>query len=268
MTNKEINDLYFKCVDVWRSWNIRTEEDLDARLENFRVEFAYNSGKIEDPLVNLHDTVTVFGNGRQVFTSTDGRALFETKNQRECYYYIMPYVIMRAPITLEFIKQIHYELMRGCYDSSRWAAGERPGTFKKNPVYIGLHVETTPPELVESELNQLLAIISNANDSNAAFVAATFHGVFEGIHPFSDGNGRTGRTLMNYFLMTHDMPPTVIYDEDKIDYFQFLEIGQSKSDYGDLKRFVQLQTIKTWGISMGVTKGRPVNPLHNLKLSE
>ena len=47
---------------------------------------------------------------------------------------------------------------------------------------------------------------------------------FENIHPFADGNGRVGRTLMNYYLMLHDLPPAVIYEEDKETYYLALAV--------------------------------------------
>lgn len=46
----------------------------------------------------------------------------------------------------------------------------------------------------------------------------------EAIHPFADGNGRLGRTLMNYYLITHNYLPTIIYSEDKNDYYLALAI--------------------------------------------
>lgn len=53
--------------------------------------------------------------------------------------------------------------------------------------------------------------------------ASYFHLQFEAFHPFADGNGRVVRTLMNYFLMTHNHPPIIIYDEDKKYYYAALQ---------------------------------------------
>ena len=57
-------DQYEDIVRLWRSWGVKTEADIDLRLDNFRVLFAYNSGKIENDAVTYHDTREIFANGR------------------------------------------------------------------------------------------------------------------------------------------------------------------------------------------------------------
>jgi len=57
-----------------------------------------------------------------------------------------------------------------------------------------------------------------------------FHAKFEFIHPFADGNDRTGRTVMNYCLILHDHPPIVIHDEDRREYYEALEAFHTRQD--------------------------------------
>ena len=71
------------------------------------------------------------------------------------------------------------------------------------------------PEEVEEAISELVEELAEIGDkANILKAAAYFHARFEYIHPFADGNGRVGRTLLNYFLMTHGEPPVIIYDEE------------------------------------------------------
>ena len=76
--------------------------------------------------------------------------------------------------------------------------------------------------------------------------AAYFHLNFENIHPFADGNGRVGRTLLNYFLMTHGLPPAVIFDENKETYYECLLVFDKTEKMDAFVQFLQEQTEKTW----------------------
>ena len=59
-------DLYDQVKKQWQIWAVRSGEDLDLRLDNFRILFAYNSGKIENAAISYHDTREIFENGRVV----------------------------------------------------------------------------------------------------------------------------------------------------------------------------------------------------------
>ena len=75
------------------------------------------------------------------------------------------------------------------------------------------------PEDVPEEMAELLAELQEIKPENALTSAAFFHAKFENIHPFADGNGRTGRLAMNYFLVLHNHPPIIIHEEDRKKYY-------------------------------------------------
>ena len=83
--------------------------------------------------------------------------------------------------------------------------------------------EHIPPE-PEKIPNLMMYYIYNYNhDEQDIFnKIARYHIEFEKIHPFEDGNGRTGRLLLNYELLKNNLPPVVISKDDRVKYFEFL----------------------------------------------
>jgi len=81
---------------------------------------------------------------------------------------------------------------------------------------------------------------------NVLTVATYFHANFEAIHPFTSGNGRTGRTLLNYYLLIHNHPPLIVYEEDKRLYYDSLQKYDEIGEIASLKEFFKCQTEKTW----------------------
>ena len=66
------------------------------------------------------------------------------------------------------------------------------------------------------------------NDIEDIFLKiAKYHIEFEKIHPFEDGNGRTGRQLLNYELLKNDLPPVVISKDERVKYFEFIRKNDS-----------------------------------------
>ena len=236
---------------MWESFNIKTTVELDARLDSFRVLFAYNSGKIENPEITYYDTREVFENGKVAGFTGDPVTAVEIINQKRVYGFLLPKIIAKEPVAMELIKTIHSLLTMATYDDRRFfTLGERPGEFKKTDFVVGKNEVGSMPRDVPEDIEELLEEISNIKPSatplNVLKAAAYFHGRFENIHPFADGNGRTGRTIMNYFLLIHDHPPLIVYEEDRMKYYSALEAFDINENLDPLIEFFQNQLEKTW----------------------
>jgi Fic family protein len=111
--------------------------------------------------------------------------------------------------------------------------GERPGEFKKHDYVTGIAEVGSLPEDVEKDLTELLEELADYEGRDVLKAAAYFHARFEYIHPFADGNGRVGRTLLNYWLMTRGHPPVIVHDEDKRAYYGALSRYDEAEDGTD-----------------------------------
>ncbi|MEI6602517.1 MAG: Fic family protein [Clostridia bacterium] len=232
----------------WENLNISMLEDFTRHLDSFRVLFAYHSGKIENENITYHDTREIFENGQVLGFSGNPRALFEQQNQKICYEYLIPKLIAKEPVSVGLIKEVHQILTVGTYDERRFLVNdERPGEFKKHDYVTGINEVGAAAENVAGDLEALVAEIRDVAQKDRLQVAAYFHAQFQWIHPFADGNGRVGRTLTNYLLMIHQHPPFIVYDEDKMEYYQALQCFDETEDIQPLYDFFMKETIKTWG---------------------
>lgn len=247
---------YEQAVRLWKSWEVTTGADLDKYLDSFRVLFAYHSGKMENREITYHDTRDIFERGKVSDFTGDPRALFEQQNQKLCYEVLKQKFSQRAPLTLELVRELHRVLTGGTYDERRYVDnGERPGEFKKHDYVTGIHEVGSAPEYVEEDLRQLLDEVNESGARSPLQAGAYLHARFEYIHPFADGNGRVGRTLLNYWLLLNDHPPVIIYDEDRREYYAALNRYDEEEVLAPLTEFLRRETAKTWERSLEHAEG-------------
>ena len=246
--SNNIDSKYKDIVTQWQKRKLEDIADLDIRLGSFKILFAYHSGVIENPEITYHNTREIFENGKVINYTGELRTLYEIENQKKCYEWLKRKIIEKEEITPELIKEIHKELTQGTYSESRYEKGERPGEYKKHDYVIGKSEQGALPEEVADEIEELcdeLKEISLSGD-NVLKAAAYLHCKFENTHPFADGNGRVGRTLLNYFLMTHDYPPVVIRNETKNVYYIALDTYDETGKIDKMIDYLKSEIVSTW----------------------
>ena len=126
---------------------------------------------------------------------------------------------LEEELTENLIKRMHYELKSGVFEDR--ANGYAIGDYKKRPNMIGMY-KTALPKDVETEMRQLLDWYHKQEKSMKALVE--FHARYESIHPFQDGNGRTGRMILFRESLKYDeLKPFIILDDDRSKYLEGLK---------------------------------------------
>ena len=186
-----------------------TEGELERLNEEFAVEYTYNSNAIEGNTLTLRETDLVLRG-----LTVDRKPLkdhLEAVGHKEAFDYVLELVRENAPLSERVIKQLHYLVLADKKDDR--------GVYRRVPVRIlGAHHEPVQPYLIEPKMERLLLDYA-AEDGHIITRLARFHIEFEGIHPFIDGTGRTGRLLVNLELMKAGYPPIDIKFTDRLAYY-------------------------------------------------
>lgn len=203
-----------------------TEGETARLTEEFVVEFTYNSNAIEGNTLTLRETDMVLRG-----LTIDQKPLkdhMEAVGHKDAFYFVRDQVKEQAPLSERVIKQIHYLVLAD--------KEEDRGVYRRVPVRImGAKHEPVQPYLIQPKMEQLLEAYKNSTEHIIPRLAQ-FHIEFEGIHPFIDGNGRTGRLLVNLELMKAGYPPIDIKFTDRIAYYNAFDEYYGKHNLGAMEK--------------------------------
>ena len=239
-------ELYEKILLWWKEKNIETEAQLAEVLNGHSIAFAYHSGKLENENITYNDTREIFEHDGVTSYTGDLRTLFEIRNAKVANEFFLNAFGQKCKPDEALIKEFQKLLTMNTYDSRRWQLGERPGEYKKHDYVTGRAEIGASPEDVPEEMAELLEELKDLRQKDALTAAAYFHAKFENIHPFADGNGRTGRLAMNYLLVSLEHPPIVVHEEDRKKYYSALEAWDDRQELKGMLEFLREQAVKTW----------------------
>ena len=232
-----------KMVEIFKEF-LNKERPLNDGIlrklqNNLRTEFIYNSNAIEGNTLTLRETDIIL----QFGITVKGKSLKEhneVKGQEYALDFLNEVLKKEEPLSIRLIREFHALILNDDKDNR--------GRFKQeNNTILGAKFQTTPFYQVEEKLQELIDNF-NESDKNLIEKVAKFHNDFEMAHPFNDGNGRTGRLLMNLELMKNGYPITIIKNEDRDDYYQALEIASIDKNYIPLTEFIKRSIENTFWI--------------------
>ncbi|MCL1991027.1 MAG: Fic family protein [Defluviitaleaceae bacterium] len=189
-----------------------------AYLDDVLVRLAHHSSAIEGNTISLADTVSIILHGT-IPGAPSKREFYEIDNHRGAFEYVLACVNNDEPLSISLVNQVHRRLMdRLAYDA---------GTFKQHEnAILGADLVTATvrqtPMLMQQWVENTAYQLSVANEDGVIEVITSSHIEFEKIHPYSDGNGRTGRMLMNFLLLKTDHYPLIIKGAQRTAYLNFL----------------------------------------------
>lgn len=203
-----------------------TEGEIERLTEDFVVEYTYNSNAIEGNTLTLRETDMVLRG-----LTVDKKPLkdhMEAVGHKEAFYFVRDLVKEQVSISESVIKQIHYLVLADKTDDR--------GVYRRIPVKImGAKHDPVQPYLIQPKMEQLIESYGNST-GHIITRLALFHIEFEGIHPFVDGNGRTGRLLVNLELMKAGYPPIDIKFKDRAAYYNAFDEYHGKHNLGAMEK--------------------------------
>ena len=188
------------------------KESLLALLEEAELpESVYNSNAIENSTLTLDETEKLLLY-QEMPVHHSQREVFEAVNLAKVTEYLSTKIEKEEPLNELVILNAHETLLSNIHDN---CAGRYRS--KDEHVRIGTHVAPPPNEVPDLMERVIAAYDSDAEDVLQRIV--NFHLEFERIHPFLDGNGRTGRAVIGFQLKSHGYPPIIVPNKGKHNHY-------------------------------------------------
>ena len=211
-----------------------TKGEIQRLRDEFTVEYTFDSNAIEGNTLTLRETAMVLEG-----VTIDKKPLkdhLEAIGHRDAFNYILEMIQKQANLTERFAKEIHSLVLID--------RPEDKGVYRSIPVRILGAFHTPPlPVQIPEKMEQLIAEYGKST-LHPIEKAALFHLKFEGIHPFIDGNGRTGRLILNFSLMKNGYLPVDVKFADRKRYYDAFD-----SYYRDKTSEPMIQLISEYEIS-------------------
>ncbi len=232
--------------------------EIDRYEREFNIRYVHNTTGIEGNTLSLRETAMIMEDGIAP-AGKHLREIHEVENYKRAFRFMKG---SKGDISKDLILKLHDLIQRNIdHDSA--------GNLRRIGVNItGSEWQPTPAILIDAELDKLISWYrENQNNIPPFELASLFHIRFLQIHPFTDGNGRVGRELLNYTLARNDYPPIIIPIERREEYMDDLTLA----DEGDplpLMEFLALQLIRDHANVVGSIKDRFTGDIKGIKPGE
>jgi len=232
--------MQYNCKDLIYTLQIEKEKKIRSGIYGLtQRELAYNSNKIEGSTLSKRHTESLFENGtlfsmeNEVYKPKD---IEEMQGHFAMFNYMLETLI--NPLSEIIVKGLHKQLKQCVFEDI--ANGYNIGEYKGRKNFVS-DIETASPSEVPEKMKELLEWY-HLKETVTLETLAEFHAKYENIHPFRDGNGRTGRIILYRECLQNNICPFIIKDEVRAEYLAALHRAQTEQEYDALvELFVQAQ---------------------------
>jgi len=208
--------------------------------DQIMLSLTYHTNRLEGSSLTENETKAILFDNITLSNKSMVEHL-EVKNHQAAFSYLLKYLSNSSlKIDEKLILKLHGILMNGIKDDA--------GFYRRHGVRIvGTYVPTANYLKVPQLMKELTREI-NCQHKDAIAHVANIHSCFEKIHPFSDGNGRVGRLIMQAMLLKKNLPLAIIEQKQKRFYNNYLRTSQMKKDFLPLENFICNAILKIFKI--------------------
>lgn len=199
-----------------------TDSEIIRLHEEFMIEYTYDSNAIEGSTLTLEETALVLKENITIAEKSLNEHL-SAIGHKDAYYYIEDLVKKKHELNENEILNIHSLVLMDRPDAK--------GKYRNVPVKIlGTNANPVEPYLIKPNMESLINWYNEENNLSLIEKVTLFHLKFETIHPFLDGNGRTGRLVLNFELMKNNYVPINIKYKDRRRYYDAFKVYNENED--------------------------------------
>lgn len=190
-------------------------------LEDFITRVVYNSNALEGSMLTKNETYALTFDSNHCAINANAKEIHQAINHKRAMTNMLDRVRSKEPLTEEYLIAVNDIINENILFG---------GAYREDPAKVSGSTKVFPgPDEIETFLQKFIARYNELVENGFTMDdVADLHIQFENIHPFSDGNGRTGRILINSMLLSGDQAPIVIPLEERNDYIKLLETNNVK----------------------------------------
>lgn len=224
---------------------IRTLLANQKLLDILTLHLTYHTNTIEGSTMTLADVAEVLNDDNRVLANKTAREQIEARNHRTALYFLLDALHEKgANFTWseELILQTHVRLMNTLVSDA--------GLYRRHGVRItGSRVTTVNHLRITEAMSECIDEMNQLPKTESIEWLARTHATFEKIHPFSDGNGRTGRLLLFVQALQLGLVPPLVTKERKRAYYTYLERAQVRGELDALRLFIAESILFSKGLT-------------------